>query len=243
MLTTRVFDPDKLGILSRLPLELRQDIYDHMCRIDSEIFNFEAEGRNNLHIPGATLKSLQHRRFLRVAHVCSEMREYSLRYSPTPITFTCYQFGAEPINFSAIGRWERLKDQRTITGFFSYKYDTLAFTSYQMMGDEFDMGEGDDPDFIRRNNEAMRKLEIFLFPGSGGLPPADTAGWTRFEDFVRMKRDEAIQKNPDIAAIRSILRIENTGSTETGIWEEHIQQYGSSAVLRSYDIRELPTTQ
>lgn len=44
------------GVLSRLPLEIRQQIYDHMCRIDSPPYEFEIEGPNTIHIPANTLK-------------------------------------------------------------------------------------------------------------------------------------------------------------------------------------------
>lgn len=235
MPTQRAFDPEKLGVLSCLPLEVRQIIYDHMCRLDSPAYEFEVEGPNNLHIPAATVDSFQDPKVPRIAHVCTEMRDYALGPALSPIEFTYYVFRVEPSQSQELRR-EWLLERRTVKSLFRFQSDTLAFKPHEMPAvEEFDLGEGDDYDFILWNYVTLRRLRVFMFPGSGGLPSSYPEGWSHFEEFVRARRDDYVAKHPEAATVQI------TTLDEVGVYPrpELIEQTGYLSVQRSYNLARL----
>lgn len=234
----RFFDPANLGILSRLPLEIRQSIYDHMCRIDSPVYEFEIEGPNNIHIPVTTLELLQNPQVPRIAHVCTEMRDYALGSARTPISFTCYVFGVD-VDQIPQARFESVLERRDIKTFFRFKSDSLTFKPHEMIGmEEFDFGEGDYYDFIRTNDEAWRRVRVFLFPGSGGLPSSQPEGYTCFEEFVQARRDNYVAEHPEAATAQRTSRRNDLGNVPSV--ELVKQQRPRYALLeRSYDLSHL----
>lgn len=238
----RIDGPTQVGVLSCLPLEVRQGIYDDMCRLDSPVYEFEVEGPNNLHITAATLEGFEKKeqRIPRIAHVCTEMRDYVLGSALSPIEFTCYVFGMGSHPMSS--RYEEVIERRSVKSFFRFKSDTLSFKPHQMANFEvYDLGEGDDYDFIQRNLEAQRRIRVFLFPGSGGLPSSSPEGGTRFEEFVWARRDDYVAEYPESATALRITRDNKDTDGNHKLGPELIEQHGypSTLMLRFYDLSHL----
>lgn len=234
-----VNNPARLGVLSRLPLEIRQQIYDHMCSFDSPAYEFEVEGPNNIHIPARTLELLQTPKAPRIAHVCTEMRDYAFGPATTPIAFTCYVFAVNSIAPNPAIRVDSVVERRDVKSSFRFKSDTLTFKAHQMQAvEEYDFGEGDWYDFVRINEEAWVRIRVFLFPGSGGLPFSGPDGCTLFEEFVRARRDDFLAEHPEAARALRISR--QGGIGDSPVIEVIKQQHPRNALLeRSYDLRHL----
>lgn len=213
MSTPRIFDPAKLGILSCLPLEIRQSIYDYMCTIDSPVYEFEIEGPANIHIPATTLELLQNPRVPRIAQVCSEMRDYALVSAATPISFTYYVFGTE-IRFDSRVRIELPLERQVVKSSFRFRFDILTFKPHEVVGvDEFDFGEGD---YIEAPplDEELQRLRVCLLPGSGGLPSSEPEGYTHFEEFVQARRNDYVSQHPEAATAQRVSRYERAPKME-----------------------------
>lgn len=238
MSTDRIFDPANMGILSRLPLEIRQEVYDHMCAIDSAVYELEVEGYDNIHIPSKTVELFQNQRLPRIAHVCAEMRDYALGSARTPISFTFYVFGTE---FHQTHRIESFIERKVIQSFFRFKSDRLSFKPHEMIKvEELDFGEGDYYDFILRNEEAMARVRINLFVGSGNLPSSNPTGYTKFEEFVRLNRDGYVMDHPLSATAQRVTRTFSGENSERHLIESVTDRMLCySPVQRSYYLGEL----